>query len=207
MTSSPTSMSDNHLLVDLASIYSAYCVQDERGEVLEEGDSGGLSAFQFAALLARVAIRHDVSLVLVEDVPYGISNQGQVKAPLRFQGVVMLACHKHVDRMAFVNPATWQNAYEGVARAPKGMKGKQAERYRIEAAARHAKNFGYEPPNLVQQYLDTLPEGTRILKKNTDPLEKQMTDYVDAFLMGRWVRRFETYDELLAASGVQPPMI
>lgn len=190
-----------HLTVDLASKFSALCVQDERGQVLHQADSRGKTASDFADEIAITAERFDVWLILIEDVPYGISSQAMVKPVLRLQGIIIKALiDKNLLGLAlFINPSSWQKTYEGVSR------GKQPERE--EAARLAALSFGYSPPDLIGQYTATLPEGAKVLKKNTNPLAKTMTDYIDAYLMGRFVLRQGQFGDLAKLSGVQPPSI
>lgn len=193
--------------VDLASKFSAVMVRDSGGQVREQWDSNGLSAFQLATKLGNTIKRWKPEIVIIEDVPYGISSQAQVKPVLRLQGILIAVLHEWLDIIVFLNPSTWQGAFPGVGRAPKGMKGKAADVYRIEKAREHAERLGYTAPDLVTEYVASLPEGTRVLKKHTDPLEKIMTDYVDAFLMSEWVRSFESYDAVRALQGVQAVFI
>jgi hypothetical protein len=195
------------LSVDLASKFSAACVNDE-AEVRREFDSSGMSALQFAMKLSRTADEFDVDLILIEDVPYGISSQAMVKPVLRLQGILLLALHRHFSKILFVNPSTWQKEYPGVARAPKGMSKAEGEKFRIEAARKAAEERGYSPPDLVAQYVASLPEGTKVLKKHTNPLEKIQTDYVDAFLMSDWALTLGSFEAVAnQPSGVQRPII
>lgn len=201
------------LTVDLAAKFSAANVQDDAGEVHREWDSRGMSHIAFARSLRDAAIDFEFgfdpdSRILVEDVPYGISSQGQVKSPLRFQGIVIAELENFLGQTFFVNPRTWQTFF-GCAIVPKdigkNMTKAQKEAWLIEAARSAAKKRGYTPPDLVNDYIASQPEGTKILKKHTGPLIKNMTDYVDAFLMGRWVR--EVGSDITRLSGVQPPFI
>lgn len=185
------------LTVDLASKFSAYMVTEPGGQVIVQGDSRDETAFSFVAVLRQAADGCD--LVIVEDVPYGISNQSMVKPVLRLQGALLHAFSDILDTVVFVNPSTWQRKYPGVARGDKAD--------REEAARSHAEDLGYAPPDLVQEHIDGLPEGAKVLKKHTNPLKKAMTDYVDAFLMSDWARSFPSVDDLRAQSGVQPPNI
>jgi len=186
------------LTVDLAAKYSAYMVMDGNLQVLCQGDSRGKSSFFFVDELLEVIGLYDPTLIIVEDVPYGISSQAMVKPVLRLQGILIhaLGLENLLGLTFFVNPSTWQKNYPGVAR------GKADER--IEAARAHAERLGYLPPDLVGEYIASLPEGKKVLKKNTDGLYKTQTDYVDAYLMADWVYSFETFEELRDLKGVQP---
>ncbi len=191
----------NHLTVDLASKFSALCVQDERGGVLHQADSRGKTAIAWAEEIALTAERFDVWLILIEDVPYGISSQAMVKPVLRLQGIIIkaLADKNLLGITLFINPSSWQRTYEGVSR------GKAPERE--EAARQAALSLGYTPPDLISQYAASLLEGAKALKKHTNPLAKTMTDYIDAYLMGKFVLRQGQFGDLAKLSGVQPPSI
>lgn len=199
-------------VVDLASKFSAVILRDLGGEVLDQFDSRDQSPFEFAARIAQNARREDCLVTLIEDVPYGISSQYMVKPALNLQGVIMAFCHPVIEDVLWVSPSRWMADFPGVQRVPKELqlKGKAADDYRIEAAAQHARKRGYTPPDLVQQYIDSLPEGTKVLKKHTTPLSKNMTDYVSAFLMSEWalpLLRQGGRDELKFIQGVSPSLI
>lgn len=194
------------LTVDLASKFTAAMVTDEAGVVHREWDSRDLSAFEFAATLSQAIQQFDPAHILIEDVPYSNKfTQAMTKAVTRFQGIIIHELADHLDRVRFINPSTWQKDYPGVGRAPKDLKGAAATKYRIEAAEAAAEKLGYLPPDLVARYTAAQEPGTRILKKHTASLTKNMTDYVDAFLMSDWLRNHQS--ELDEISGVQPVMI
>lgn len=200
-------------IVDLAAKFSAGQLRSLSGEVLDQFDSGGRSHFDFAAQIARNARRDDCLLTLIEDVPPNPAyTQAMTKPVTRFQGVIMAYAHPVLDDVKWINPSTWMGMFPGVQRAPKELKltKSASDKYRIEAARKHAEDRGYTPPDLVAEYVATLPPGTRILKKNTVDLEKSMTDYVSAFLIGEWALDIfnasgrPAFDSI---SGVQPSMI
>ena len=190
------------LTVDLATKLSAAIMRDDQGEIHWQGDSANLSPFEWIKLLAKVTNEYQPRLILFEDVPYGISGQGQVKTIFRYQGVIIAFFHRWLDNILWVNPASWQKNFPGVGKAPKEYTTASTRlAYRAEAARVHALNLGYEPPDLVAAYVASLPEGTKVLKKNTVTLAKAMTDYTDAFLMNHWAYEFE--GTLPTLSGVQ----
>lgn len=196
--------------VDLAAKFSAVMFRTADGEIHEQFDSAGLSAFQFLAKLANAVKRWDPELIIVEDVPYGVSSQAQTKPVTRMQGILIAVLHQWLDRVYFLNPSTWQKAYPGVGSIPRGMPKMtqtQKDQFRIQKAQEYAAEFGYTPPDLVAAYVASLPEGAKVLKKHTNPLEKSMTDYVDAFLMSHWVYSFDSLDEVKTLQGVQPAWI
>lgn len=191
------------LTVDLASKFSAVAVRERGCEVHHQFDSAGKSSFKFCAEVGRAAIDYEVELVIIEDVPYGISSQAMTKPVTRLQGVLMACLNKNLDKTFFLNPSTWQKRFPGVGVAPRGLTKTQKDAFRIEAARAHAARLGYTPPDLVAEYIASLTEGTKVLKKNTNPLEKSMTDYIDAFLMTDWVFSFDTLEEVRGLVGVQ----
>ncbi len=188
------------LTVDLASKFSAYALTTKRGQVAAQGDSLGKSAQQFVRELRSVTDEFEPTIILLEDLPYGIKNQKMTKPATRLQGAVILELIPYTT--LWINPDTWQKEYPGVGR------GGGEEWQRIEAAANYARERGYEPPDLVGEYLATVPEGKRPLKKHTNPLEKVMTDYVDAFLMSDYawnhdIQLMSVRDYRTSMTGVQ----
>lgn len=198
-------------VVDLAAKFSAGQLRGLDGEVLDQFDSRDKSHFSFAAEIARNARREDCQLTLIEDVPYNPNyTQAMVKPVLRYQGVIMAYCHPVLERVLWISPSCWMGMFPGVQRAPKGLTKAKADQFRIEAAANHARERGYTPPDLVAEYAASLPEGKKLLKKDTAPLTKSMTDYVSAFLMGEW--GLELFNDggqeaFMTVPGVQPSVI
>lgn len=190
--------------IDLASRFSAVNIRIESDGAnvdYQEFDSRDKSAIQFCGEVAEESAytRRDLEhWVVAEDVPYGVSGQGQIKNILRLQGILIneLSAFGLLDKTVFVNPSTWQRSYPGVSRGPAAG--------RIEAARVAALALGYEPPDLVNRYILNLPAGTKVLKKNTNPLAKNMTDYIDSRLMVEWASKFNSFEELTSVSGVQP---
>lgn len=193
-----------YLSIDLAAKFSAAVLRDSTGKVRWQGDSRKDSPVVWVQRLGHVvALAKDEDediLVLVEDVPYGISNQAMVKPVLRLQGMLILELIHFSVYPYFINPSTWQSDYPGVGRAPKGLSKADALKYRVEKAAEYARELGYEPPDLVAEWQTENPD-LRPLKKYTNPLEKGMTDYVDAFLMNDWLQRNK--EDFRTRSGVQ----
>lgn len=201
------------LTVDLAAKFSAVCVGDGN-EVYREFDSRKLTPLNFAKAIRLAAVKYAVDVIVIEDVPYGISNQAMTKAVTRLQGWIMRELAEEeglLDITVFLNPATWQREFPGVANVPrdiaKGMTKTQKDAYRIEAARVHAADRGYAPPNLVAKFTAEQPAGKRILKKDTAPLIKNMTDYIDAFLMKEWTLNYTSVEALLKVPGVQAPLL
>lgn len=193
-----------HITVDLASRFSAYAVVEAGGGVLSQGDSFNKSAVEFVRELTRIVQEYPDSLLVVEDVPYGLSRQVMIKPVLRLQGILIgaMADIDATDRLFFLNPSTWQRYFEGVFKG--GAQG----------AASAALKLGYEPPNLLEDYAHLIPENGPARSKVRASLRKSTTDYVDAYLMGRWANENlfgpytpDNYEKLLGVSGLQPAMI
>lgn len=195
------------LSVDLAARFSAWQVRDGR-EVLAEGDSRELTAFGLGKKIRRVADEFQPDAVLIEDLAPMMTHQ--IDRPLRLQGVIATYCHPWVanDTLRMVQPQAWQQFFPGVGRAPNDVPKSQKDAWREERARQYAENLGYAPPDLVAQYVATLPEGARVLVKHTKPLKKNMTDYVDAFLIGEWAHHLGSIDAIRAVPrGVNPFLI
>lgn len=188
------------LAVDLAAKYSAWMVRDSDGKVLLEADSRELSATDTVEAIVSVAVEFNPSLILIEDVPYGIGSQAQTKPVTRLQGMLiykLVTTSKVKGEVYFINPSSWQKFFPGVARGPAAD--------RVESARIHAKRLGYTPPDLVQHHIDALPEGAKVLKKHTNVLAKVMTDYIDAFLMTEFIKMHD--GEVTGQPGIQPPFV
>ena len=191
---------DNVLGIDLAARNSAGIVLRDggltsHGEVLDDIDSLNLPPVAFCMGVVALAAKHDVDLIAVEDVPYGISSQAMVKPVLRLQGILIacLAQEGLLDRTVFVNPATWQRAVGVYGKAKTG-------------ARDLARSFGYEPPDLLALHASDInrlhgKERTRL----RDRLKKATTDYDDAFLLTYWAALH--LGDIRRIPGVQEPMI
>ena len=192
------------LAVDLASRFSAAILRGGDGGVHCQFDSRDKSALEFCQEVAQAAIKAD--LIVIEDVPYGISNQAMVKPVLRLQGAITayLTAQGAIDRTLFLVPSTWMKDFPGILHSTtKGLTKAASDQERIDTAAFHAEQGGYTPPDLVADYLAACAStGKKVLKKNTGPLAKSMTDYVSAWLISEYARQF-TMDELLAKPGAQ----
>lgn len=192
------------LSVDLAARLSAVVLRGTGGEVLHQFDSRTEPSLDFCQRIANGA--QSASLIVVEDVPYGVTSQAMVKPVLRLQGALIacLMARGALSRTIFMSPSTWMRDYPGTQQATtKGLSKTAADQERIETAAFHAKRAGYTPPDLVAAYItECQVAGMKVLKKDTNVLAKSMTDYVSAWLMSEFTRQF-SLDQLLAMPGVQ----
>jgi len=183
--------------VDLAARFSAAVLLDESGKVVLQFDSWGRDAWDFCALLAGVAKKHDVRAVMLEDLPYGLSRQSQIKPPLRVQGmaIAFLDVTGMLDRTYFLDPSTWQRSFEGV------WKGK------AEGATTAALRYGYVAPVLLTEYADDVPplgkEHSKARSKIRANLKKASTDYNDSFLIAEYSRQKYLAEGLDNLKGVQ----
>lgn len=193
--------------VDLASKFSATMVRDRAGKIHSQFDSSGKSSIEFSIMVAADADRFDVELTVIEDVPYGISSQAMTKPVTRLQGVLIRDLAHRLDRVVFLNPSTWQKRFPGVSRGVSKNK-TEAAKEKIEAARAHAERLGYAPPDLVAAYVAQCEaDGVKVLKKHTNPLEKSMTDYTDAFLMTDWIYSLDSIEKVWSTVGCQPVFI
>lgn len=179
------------LAVDLASRLSAGFMRGVR--TTYEFDSWESTPIAFAEEIAGAASLAD--LIVIEDVPYGISNQKMVKPVLRLQGIIIaeLARESALERTVFLNPSTWQRAL--------GVFGK-------DKGGTHdlAVSLGYTSRDYVDVYgasLDGLKGKER--SKVRAQLKKLSTDYDDAFLIEHWARK--NYAGIRDLVGVQEPSI
>lgn len=186
------------LTLDLAAKYSAAVVLDLSGQVKYQFDSFQKSATELADEVADAASEFEVTHVIIEDVPYGIRGQGQVKSVLRLQGVLIKALSDAdlLDRTLFVDPSRWQRCpdprFEGVWRGGK------------EGAEVAALRFGYTPPDLLELHANEIPDKGPERTKARAALKKLATDYNDAFLIGQWSLLL---DESTLIENTQPPLI
>lgn len=195
------------LTVDLAAKFSAAMVRGSDGTIHCQFDSYGKSSFEFCREIEKAATDFNVDLVVIEDVPYGISSQAMVKPVLRLQGILIVIMHRHLSKTVFLNPSTWQNRFPGVSRGVSKNK-TEAAKEKIEAARAHAERLGYTAPDLVSAYEARCAEtGTKVLKKDTNPLDKVRTDYVDAFLISDWVYSLGSFEKIWTLKGCQPVFI
>lgn len=187
------------LTVDLASKFSAAIVRGTDGQIHCEVDSLNRDPREFAKMLADLGRLYEVRYIIVEDVPYGISQQFMVKPVLRLQGRVIQAFEDAgLPSPLFVAPATWQRAM-GVFKK-RGTK--PAEQAAITAAV--AAERGYTPPDLLQVHAAEIPEKGPERTKIRSLLKKSSTDYVDAFLISEWARWvIEEEFDFLSIQGVQ----
>ncbi len=185
-----------YLGVDLAANLSAALLLDVDGQVIDQWDSWGVPVWEFCRETVHRASRHK-AILMVEDLPYGLSRQAQIKPPIRAQGMMIAhaALQGIIPQTLFIAPATWQRDYPGVWKGGK------------EGAAAAAELLGYTPPDLLTQYVDTIPalgkEHAKERSKIRAQLKKLSTDYTDAYLIAEFTRRKSIDGTLTTLQGVQ----
>jgi len=195
--------------VDLAARFSAVVSRGAGGEVVSQYDSSGLSPILFAQQTANYAVE---GLLVVEDVPYGVSGQAQVKTVLRLQGMLIQAIASEfdenaLDRVLFVNPSVWMKHCGGF-RLPRSKESKaERERIRLLEMRDVAKSLGYFPPSLAADYVvDCRERNVKPKASITNALLKSETDYVAAWLISEWAYQLGE-DVIRGTAGVQPVLV
>lgn len=184
--------------VDLAARFSAACLLGPSGSVISEYGSEytadavvaetsevhARSRF-FVAMVANSVLIPETcpDWVVVEDVPHQMRFDTITKAVCRLQGELIskLAVRSALDKLIFIPPALWQRHFPGVWKG--GVKG----------AAAAASSYGYTPPDLLEAHrgiYDHLHGGetSQLRQKLRGNLKKQMSDYIDAFLIAQWAQ-------------------
>lgn len=193
-----TSSTDCQVIgVDLAARFSAAVALGASGEVVYQIDSWGINVADFSYQLAEICEYYSPESILVEDVPYGLSRQSQIKPPLRAQGMVISQLHARglLDNALFIAPATWQRGFGLWKNTPAQF-------------ASFAQQLSYTPPDMLERHADIVPplgkEFSKERSKVRAQLKKATTDYVDAFLIAEFARRHQLDNSLLELQGVQP---
>lgn len=182
--------------MDLASKFSAGMVVDQDSQVLCEFDSWKINQLQLVDVCIALAKKWEVDMVMVEDLPYGLSKQFQTKPATRLQGMFIKEFHNHdlLDKLYFVNPSTWQHELK-VFKAGK------------DAARLKAEELGFEQRLPIEKYADLIPplgkEHAKARAAVRSQLKKASTDYDDAFLIGHWTIQKLKEGTLETYKGVQ----
>ena len=168
--------------VDLAAKFSALCVMKLDGAVVEQAHSWKKTEQEWIDTVVSYfydPLNGECPLALVvEDIPHAVGFRKLVKHVCQLQGRIVQAMANvgAEDKVVFVPPQLWQMHFPGVYRG------------KAEGALKAAESLGYTPPQLLTPELHG---------KYRMDARKTMTDYVDAFLIGRWaVSKFEKYETL-----------
>lgn len=171
--------------VDLAHRFSAWVIQDAMGEVLLENDSWGKTQDEIVSEISELCLWPSLEVLIIEDLPFKLPSTTLTKAVYRLQGRIIdrICLLGRQDLMLFLPPAPWQRHFSGVWKGG------------ITGAKLAAGEYGYYQPDLIAQREHLLPlKGDPSRTKLRTSLKKVESDYVDAFLMGRWA--YETKEEL-----------
>lgn len=158
--------------VDLAARRSAAIRMDSNGFIGDQFDSSTCTEQQF---VTHVCTRSDQDQLVVEDLPHGVEYRALVKRVCQLQGRIAHHAEQvgQLDKLLFVDPATWRRHYPTLRARGQGP----------HAVIATAREQGYQPPNL-----DHLrgPRGGSALT------DKVTSDYCAAYLIARWA--LDTYD-------------
>ncbi len=169
------------LAVDLAARYSAACLLDDQ-RVIKQFDSWGQTEDAFVYHLIAFWQQPDPpAVMIVEDLPHGLSYSKLVKRVLRLQGRIVQAMHETTDGdwndIVFVAPNTWRSHFD--------LKRGTGPTAVFAASA----SLGYQPPDLTER---AKGNGGRTRA------QKVQSDYCAAYLIGRWAidthQQFATFD-------------
>lgn len=166
--------------VDLAAKFSAIVALDAGGQVYDQMDSAGYTHRGFANTIwdvaeATRAVCSGWPVVVIEDLPQHVPSSMVAKTVSQLQGRIIHACpYGRLADLYFVPPHTWERDM-GVWRQE------------LPDWERIAIGLGYDTiPDLVTQR--GLVAGTRGQGTAVTEALKQRTDYVAAFLLGRWAQ-------------------
>jgi hypothetical protein len=141
---------------------------DENYSVLAEFDSWGMTEDAFVHKLVSWWGQPLISppeVMVVEDLPHGLSYSTLVKTVCRLQGRIAQAMETSIEDILYVAPATWRAHYE--------MKRGTGPNEVFPVVER----FGYKPPDLTVR-----AKGNGGQSK----AKKVQSDYCSAYLIARW---------------------
>lgn len=163
------------LCVDLAAKFSAWNIVDAAsGDLVDQGHSWGSSPFQFAHILAHQFSTLPVSsnpFMVIEDMPFNVGQTKLVRDVYRLQGMIVQLVQEYHEssRIVWIPPALWQFYFKS-AGMRKGNKS--------DAKLVASEKYGYEAPQLLHKDLHGV---------DRQHARKTMEDYVDAFLISRYM--------------------
>jgi len=155
--------------VDLAAKYSAFCVLGSDNTVIDQDHSWQKSESEWVDRIVARFYESDPlpSVLAIEDLPHGVGYKKIVKEVCRIQGRIyqsMLNAGEE-DKVVFIPPQVWQIH-------------NKTYRKGIVGEAEVAASLGYVPPSLLNK---DIHGKDRIAARKTE------TDYVAAYLIGRYV--------------------
>lgn len=169
------------LAVDLAAKFSAACLMDDNYHVVSQVDSWLTSESRFITNLVEYFDTFtSPEVMVIEDLPHGLSYSTLVKTVCRLQGRIyerLQNTFSSGDEILFVAPATWRAHYD--------MKRGTGPNEVFPVVEK----FGYQPPDLTAR-----SKGNGGLSK----AKKVQSDYCSAYLIARWAidtkNQYGTYD-------------
>jgi len=165
------------LAVDLAAKYSASCVMDDAGRVYEQNDSWGRTEKQFLDLITSPWMQtNPPDLMVVEDLPHGVSYMTTTKAVCRLQGRIVerMDYLGSLSSVLFAAPIEWRRVYTGLERGTGAA-----------AVVPVAEALGYTAPDLSH----------RILRAGDKAIARKVaSDYCAAYLIAKWM--IDRFNEL-----------
>jgi len=158
------------LAVDLAAKFSAACLMTDDYAVHMQFDSWGMTEDKFVTYLYELwtyysDTEYAPDVMVIEDLPHGLSYSTLVKTVCRIQGRIAQALGEDMGDILYLAPATWRAHYE--------MKRGTGPNEVFPVVER----FGYKPPDLTQR-----AKGNGGLSK----AKKVQSDYCSAYLIARW---------------------
>lgn len=175
--------------VDLAARYSAAVWMGDY-RVLQQWDSWQKPEGDFITLVTGLFLGlHGPipDVLMIEDLPARVPWMTTVKDACRLQGRIVerMSNLGALDRVMFVQPATWQEHY--------GLKRGSGPGAVVPLAAR----FHYQPPPLGHRCAISI-RTRKPLASEVKTAAKVATDYCAAYLIGRWATDYhcehDTYD-------------
>lgn len=155
--------------VDLAAKFSALCVLDVNNDVIDQNHSWQKSESEWIDQVVSYFYQSNPlpTVLAIEDLPHGVGYKKLVKEVCRIQGRIyqLMSSVGEEDKVIFIPPQLWQIHHKTYR---KGIVGE----------AEKASELGYSPPSLLSK--DTHGKD-RIAARKTE------TDYVAAYLIGRYV--------------------
>lgn len=173
------------LAVDLAAKYSAACLMDDDYKVICQFDSWSNDEDVFVHKLAMYRFGEGAGtpdVMIVEDLPHGLTYTKLVKRVLRLQGRIVHAMHMYHaggrGLVVFAAPAAWRSHFKGMERGTGAG-----------AVFPVSESLGYAPPDFSER---TKGQGGKSLAT------KIASDYCSAYLIARWAidmhQDFGTFD-------------
>lgn len=165
--------------VDLAAKFSAIVALGADSQVRQQYDSAGRTHRELSALIwettsALHGLTGQSPVVVIEDLPPHVPSSTVAKTVAQLQGRIINTCPTaYLIDLYFVPPAAWERDM--------GVWRKETSEWEEIAA-----KLGYVPPDLLRHH-GLVPRQAGKATAIKEAL-KQRTDYVAAYLIGRWAQ-------------------